>query len=368
MSRGTEGTRARDVGLQARTNFERIGRVSPWLARRRRRSRLGTFSVAIGSILLASAARAETAVEKVHLEYSASPTCPSADAFAAALRRDTPAFELVGADEARRLIDVDLRAETGSARGWFRFVDRAHGTTIDRELAGPDCDAVGRALAMMLALAMFRLSSSQETIAQADDDALAAPHKAAPPEHTGDPVPTPPPPPPERSLVSVDVRGAVTRAVIAAPLPFGALTVHLEPRGWRLRPSLALSARQSLPQGIGIAGGDATFRWTAGALRVCPHIFSAGPFELAPCIEGALGLLRANAAGLPSSRNSTRDWREISGVAEARWHLSKRWFVLASAALSMPLSRSRFELSSGALISQAPDLGLGAGLGLGLSL
>ncbi|WP_169927335.1 hypothetical protein [Labilithrix luteola] len=301
-----------------------------------------------------------------------------------ALRRDTDPFELADEAEAKRVVDVELRTGAKRASGRFRFVDRRHDTTIEQELNGPDCEAVARALAMMLALAMHRLSGP---------GVVEPPLDVAPRPPEPEPAPPPPPPPPAPPSLktprasprrrathpapaapapavrlSLDLQAEITSAVVRELLPFASLTFQLQSTAWWLRPSLGLSLRQSLPHDVAVAGGGSTFLWTTGALRVCPHVVVVGPVDLAPCVEAALGRLGADANGLPGARSSANLWADAGGLVTTRWHLSARWFLAASGGLLFALDRTRYELSSGALISETPALGFRAGLGMGLQL
>lgn len=331
--------------------------------------------LALGIVLVARSAGAApppaAPAFPVHLRYSAPRTCPSEADFVAALRRDTVPFELTSEGEARRVIDVDLEVLAGSARGHFRLLDRGPGTTIQRELTGPDCEAVARALALMLALTMQGLSEPEPSVEPAPPPPPSPPPRApeAQPRETPRPAPSPPPqlPSSRRLRFSVDVQGGLTGAVVNDALPFARVGLEVEPVGWRFHPALAVSIRQSLPKEIPVAGGEAAFLWTAGALRLCPHVIAIGSFDLAPCVEAALGRLRADANGLPGARSSTDLWAEGALLVAARWHLSPRWYLTTMASVTVAFTRSRFELSSGALISETPAVGIGGSLGVGLA-
>jgi hypothetical protein len=230
----------------------------------------------------------------------------------------------------------------------------------------------------MLALTMQRLSELEPSSEPGD----VAPEPMEPRE----PAPTPQPAPgktireapvpktapaearsPRRARISVDLQGGLTGAVVNEILPFVAAALQVEPVGWRFRPALAISVRQSLPKEISVAGGEAAFLWTAGALRLCPHIIAVTSFDFAPCVEASLGRLHADASGLPGARSSTDLWAEGSLLLAARWHLSSRWYLTTTASVTVAFTRSRFELSSGALISETPPVGIGGSLGVGLS-
>ncbi len=332
---------------------------------------------ALGIVLHQRAAFAAP-VDTVDLRYAAGRSCPSEEDFVSVLRRASASIQVVADDTARRSVDVDLEAFAASARGRFRFVDRADGTTIEREMSGPDCEAVARALALMLALAIHR--SYEEQPSEVSSDAAAAPTApveevsppaAASPTVRDAPRPTAAPPkvsPKGKLQISLDLQGALTRAVVNQALPFAALAFDIQPLGWRWRPALGVTLRQSLSHEVAVAGGGASFLWTTGAFRVCPHVIGLGAIDVAPCVEAAVGALRADASGLPGARTSTEPWVDATGLLAARWHVSARWFLVATASATVALRRTRFELSSGVLIAQSPALGPGAGLGVGLRL
>ena len=365
-------------------NSETIARVSLALAWHRSRRWLCAGLLALGCVLFSlSADAAPPPIETVHLRYSAARSCPTEAEFVSALRRDTDPFEIAVEDEARRLVDVDLEVLDGTARGRFRVVDRGHGTTIQRDLTGPDCEAVARALALMLALAMHRLSepepSDQPTDAAPEPPDVRAQVPRAPPEsppesnaprRVSGPTATPPQQRTSgrRVRVSLDLQAELTSAVVTGIMPFAAATLEVQPVGWRFRPALGLSVRQSLPKETAVAGGEAIFLWTAGALRLCPHVIAIGAFDVAPCVEAALGRLSADARRLPAARSSTELWSEGTALVAARWHLSARWYLATTVSVTAAFNRARFELSSGALISETPAVGLGGGLGVGLEL
>ena len=299
------------------------------------------------------------------------------------LRRDTDAFDLVELNEARRLILVELRAQDKGASGFFRFVDRAHGTTIERELKGPDCGAVARALALMLALAMHRLAElsppsepplppAEPPVSPTTLDPSTPPTIVKPPEpsirRASPPLAAQGRSPSAPVRVSLDLQGEITSALLGTIVPFASMTLELQLASSSIRPVLGIGVRQSLPRELSVAGGGASFLWTAGALRLCPHVVAVRAFEVAPCVELALGRLGAAANGLPEARSSANLWTEAAAIVRGRWHFSPRWFLAVTGGMMIPLDRTRFELSSGALISQTPPLGFRAGVGLGLDL
>ncbi len=333
--------------------------------------------IALGSVLHQGAAFAAP-VDTIDLRYAAGRSCPSEDDFVSVLRRASDSIQVVADHTARRSVDVSLETFAASARGRFRFVDRIDGTTIERELSGPDCEAVARALALMLALAIHQsseqqppeVSSDPPTAPTAPDEEVSA-HAAVSPTVRDAPRTTAVPPevsPRGKLQVSLDLQGALTRAVVNQTLPFAALALDIQlPRG-RWRPALGIGLRQSLPHEVAVAGGGASLLWTTGTFRVCPHVIGVGAIDVAPCVETAVGALRADATGLPGSRTSTEQWADATGLVAARWRVSARWFLVATASATVALRRTRFELSSGVLIAQSPALGAGASLGVGLRL
>lgn len=323
----------------------------------------------LGAVLFAAPRIAKAApVYAVHLHYAAPPTCPREADFVAALRHDTDPFALTSEEEAQRLVDVELEVRANGVHGRFSLVDQGGGTKVERELTGPDCEAVARALAVMVALTMQRLSEAPPPPPPAPEPPPPAPIPLPlPPPPTTPPPPRIVPPPVDRPRLSIGLEGGLTSAVVSDALLFFALALQIEPALGRLHPAIAIRVRQSLSAEIPVADGHASFHWTTAALRVCPHLFAVGRFDLAPCVEASLGRLHAETNGLPTPRSSTDVWTDGSLVLTGRWHFSERGFFTSDLSATAGFNRSRFQLSSGALISETPAVGILGEVGFGLT-
>ena len=91
-----------------------------------------------------------------------------------------------------------------------------------------------------------------------------------------------------------------------------------------------------------------------------------GRLEIMPCVESDLGVLRANASGSSDARRTAKRWIDGGISARATWSIAGGWFVGGAAAMVLPISRNRFELSTGTLVSLAPHVGVTLGFVGGL--
>ena len=148
--------------------------------------------------------------------------------------------------------------------------------------------------------------------------------------------------------------------------PLAAMRPARVPR-W-LRPSVAIGVRQSLSRSIERSTLTTEFDWTAGVLKLCParFVLANDRVEITPCVEGDLGALRAAATGSSDSRTTSKLWLDAGASVRATWSLGDGWFIGGSASVLAPISRNRFELSTGELVSRAPPVGATLGLGGGL--
>lgn len=340
----------------------------------------------IGAIACVVPATARADAESVVLRFESHGTCPSEADFLAAVRSYTTRWSLVpdGTPAARR-IRVRVSDGPGTPSGQL-VVASTDGAPTSREISGPSCAAVSRALAVMVAVAIDpRAGMHEEPEKQPDpaleDDAAPAPSVApAPDPNVTRDVPRPPPSKPTfsgRALrVAVDVRAELSTAVIDRVLPVGAASMILEPardvgsawlRAWR--PSLAIGVRQSLPGEKTLEGGTATFLWTTGHLRACPFRLSIeSVVELSPCIEANVGRLGASADGFPGSRSASMVWTDVGASMWATVNLSKELFLSSTVMLVTPLARQPFTLATGETIARVPPRGFLGGIGLGLRL
>ncbi|AKV04289.1 hypothetical protein AKJ09_10952 [Labilithrix luteola] len=360
---------------------------------------------------LSSAHAQSEPLAPVHVTYSADRTCPTAEAFLGKVRRYTTKWTLAEGPAARRFrvvlapVRAAGRLETS---GRLEIEEQANPPSV-RDIVGPDCEAVARALAIALAVVIDpqadlsggATDDSQKAAGEGDsagDGVSRASAPTAPPEvvssdHTSLATPTPSPLPPReapRPPLSVEptaatrlraeaLVGATSAVVDGALLVLGA-TVELEPFADRrvngapsafprwLSPSIALGFRQSLPREFEQSGMTSQFLWTAGTLQLCPLRWSAFRERLAltPCFESNAGVLIASARGSHDSRSSTKRWLDLGGTAKATWRVHGAWFVGGTFSVVAPVTRYQFELSTQAAVSQAPPVGFAFGAIAGL--
>lgn len=349
--------------------------------------------VCAAAALFAPVARASSpeGVEQVVIAYDAGGACPSRADFFELVRAYTTKFEVVeaGAADVRRFrVATSTRAPnvTGDLA-----ITTTNGKRSERHVTASTCDEVTRALAIMVAVAIDPAAlSSEPSGARAPG---SAPTSDAPEEPTESLAPVtevvpiadrpvsaprtlPPSEPSPRTHVSMDVRTEVTSAVIDSALPVLGASVELAPavfaRGSllaRMRPSMAIGLRQSLPTEISLRGGSTEFVWTAGNLRLCPLRFDVARrvVDVAVCAETNVGSVTARPQGFGNVRQSSVAWLDVGLSSFLRVSATKRLFFEANVEVVAPWSRRRFELSSGALVSRAPAVGVVGGVGAGLT-
>lgn len=234
-----------------------------------------------------SRARAEApgVVEPIVLTYDATGPCPSEAEFYGMVRAYTARWTSVpeGTVTSRT---IRVRASSSARETVGRLtVANATGTITEREIAGPSCEAVSQALAIMVAVAID--PHRDATTEHADPTAPATSDAGAPVEPPSSRAPGAPahaphePPAPGRSTTagkrrealrwSLDLRAELTSAVVSGPLPLIAASVELEPSfatrpGWPRwwRPSVGIGVRQSFSKQQSLRGGTVSFLWTTG--------------------------------------------------------------------------------------------------------
>lgn len=363
--------------------------ASPVSTTRRRRAAWALFAV------LAGASRAEAEEprapgapaehERVHIAYDAGDRCPRYEAFVDNVRaytsRWTPA-------EGGRRLRVTLEPRDDEVVGTLEVPRGDEAPSAVREIVGPDCETVARAMAVAVAVAIdpraFGGVGAPEPAAPAPAEAGEA--ATGGPRETGPPSPPerrPPEPaaPPRRPLprVALEARAELTSAVVAGLLPVFGVAAELDPfaesaarPSWRaprwLRPSFALGLRQSVPREITSSAVVTTFTWTSGVARLCPARVASrdGRLELVPCLEGDAGVLRADASGAFDARRTSNLWLDAGASARLAWTPAGRWFAGAAVSAIVPVTRNRFELTDRTLVSRAPRLGVSFGLSAGV--
>lgn len=334
-----------------------------------------------------ASAQGEPENEPIQVRYDADARCPTEAEFVGSVRRYASRWALADASVDARRFHVTLAPRGDEFVGTLAIAPRSSsgtGEVATREIVGPDCDVVARGMAVAMAVAidpqaLFASDALPQPSAGADGDAGSTPTSelAAPPRVRKRPSPRAEPPP-SAPHWAVEARAEMTSAVVTGWMPVFGIALELDPLAARVkrpswplprwfRPSFALGVRQSLPKDVTEDSIATTFVWTAGMLRVCPFRFDAfgalgDRLEVLPCFEGDVGSLHAGASGSQDARSTTKPWVDVGGSAQIRWQIAGPWFVGSSAMLVAPISRNRFELATGALVSRAPGIGVSLGL------
>ncbi|MBN9159829.1 MAG: hypothetical protein J0I07_02605 [Myxococcales bacterium] len=338
------------------------------------RRALGGVAV-IAVLLVPASALAE--VEPVAIRYETTGACPSESEFLSEVRGYTTLWSPVPeGTTAARTIRVRVTVGPSETVGTLA-VANSSGVISERDIVGPNCTAVSRALAVMVAVAIDPHAGEanerhpDESASTAEPDAERVPptsDRLAPPQH-----PKEASPPIAGPRVTLDLRVEATSAVVRGSLTGIGMSTKLElpettgPRWLReWKPSLGIGIRQSFPQERKLSGGSVEFLWTAGHLRVCPfRIALGGVAEVSPCAEMNIGRLHASADGFPDARGASTFWLDLGGSVWAAVNLSKRVFFSSTVLVTAPVTRQPFALASGASVSTAPALGLLGGIGVG---
>ena len=355
--------------------------------------------VLTGLVAFPSPARGDDAVrEPIGIIYRAGEGCPTEGEFLESTRRYTARWTPVPPAAARRTFEVHLARADEGYNG--RLVIHAPERPTTREIAGPDCASVARGLAVIVALAIDPKARPDASHGEGEDAAGGAaepPPPASPPEAStslpmeGRPVRPAAPSASSDDAASahrrerhrerlgftfaVEARAELTTAVTSGVLPVVGASIETRARfgahvpSW-LSPSIALGVRQSSVKHIRASGGGADFIWTAATLRLCPLrlAFFDAQLEAAPCFELGFGALQAAARGLSEGRGTSTFWFDRGGSVRVSYRLSPSWAIGAGALVTAPANRNRYTVSTGELISQAPDVGVTTGLHLELRL
>lgn len=349
--------------------------------------------------IAATPARAADGLASPLLEravYDAGSACPTREQFIESVQRYIRTREPV--EHGARDLRIRIEGRPPHVLGKLS-ISSEQGKLTKREFSGPDCEAVARGLAIVVALTIdprANVFQSTSPTLESNGDELSS-KEGRPsedlPEHGAPPSPPHPAPvdrrprPPRPSLVTVspsskaaarvhfsaEVRAELTSAVVTGALPVLGVAIGMEaapmymPR-W-FRPSLAIGMRQSISKEVSSSRGGADFVLTAATARICPVRSSVFAERLAifPCVEGEMGALQAEAYGLLDARRTTNLWLNVGASAFGTLRIVDHWFVLANVFVSRPLSRNRFEVDTGELISRAPPAGLTVGLGSSVS-
>ncbi len=352
--------------------------------------------------LLATASASAEPRERIHFDYSADPTCPSFDAFVEQVRVYTSRWRLAEPEEEARSLHVTFAVSRAGTVGTLEIASPEQSAPrASRTIEGPDCATAARGMAVAVAVAIDPAAilagpgraaerdltdelAEAEVPAEATEATPIEPRPSRPAPSSSAPRRGPSPssrrpvgPRESAARFAIEARLEVTSAVVAGLLPGALASIEVDPLApadssapprlprW-LRPTLALGIRQSLSWELERSTVATSFLWTAGVVRLCPvRLGVTDQLDITPCLESDVGVLTAEARGSADARRTSRLWLDVGVAARVTWTLSPAFYVGASAGLVAPLSRNRFELGTGALISRAPPVGgtLGAAFG-----
>jgi len=249
-----------------------------------------------------------------------------------------------------------VRREPGGPARLRLSISTADADT-ERELEADACEELLDAAALLIVLAA-------ETAAQVPASTLAAPR--APAEQSSSPEPRrdaePKTAAPEASPLGLDVRvfGAMDAAALPRPAP-----------GLGAGASVALGPVRAEAYGayfpdqtrlVEEAGAGADVSFVLAAARVC-WVPLRRRVDLAACLGGEAGVLRAQAFGVSDPSGGSATWLapQIAGVG--RLHLSPIVASLLSVELAVPVAKERFVLVGVGDVHGAPDLTARVALG-----
>ncbi len=314
----------------------------------------GTATAVFASALVwPLSARAEGS--SIRLEYDAPESCPSRDAFVAALRARARPFELAVAAPEAMTYRVTLRSGDGSTG---RVASReSSGAPIVQELHGAGCGEVSDALALVVALAIDgRTADASAVTAAPPRRALASSPASAPVEVAADPP--------------VGLGAHVSRWTISSTVGVGVNGPFVGPEAFvemsRVRAagdhgiSFLLDARLGASFGWSAAGdsfGDvAQFTRASALLDVCPLRVATGRLAASACARGEAGAISGSGGSIQSMRPSVAG----GALVVAQWTLWRPVFVQLGAGAVVPFLHDRFLLDGIAVYTVSPVDALGS--------
>ncbi len=309
------------------------------------------------------------------LDWIAPPDCPDLNAVRssveARLSPDPPAGSPFWAGAVARFEGErrwSLRLETRQAEGSW-----------ERVLVGPSCDAVARAAAVILALAIdpnARSSPAEPSVASFD-----LPPPATGSGRAGGAAAMPTPPEPARTptapaaaapdggvSIRAPRRAETVRTLVHAfggldagtlPGPTVAAGAGVGLLAGRVRASLAavyaFPASGTVPDEAE-RGGDLDL--VAGSLGVCLRAVELRAFAVGPCARGEVGVVRGRGTGVENPRSASAPWYSVGAGAEATYEVGAAVALVARASAIAPLTRPRFFLERlGTVHEPAPATG-----------
>ncbi len=328
--------------------------------------------------------------EPVRIEYQASPGCPDAVTFSAAVNARTTRARAASAGERARTFVVVVAPDGRGVAGRVTIRD-LDGRELRRDVTGATCAEVADALALVVALAIDPHASVTPI---ALPPAASAPPSSASTPHSSTPAPPPasaarPPtvlpspsvsalPPPRSSPSPLAPRtarvafgalgaGGVFSTGVTPSTLFG-LDVFAELRlaadDW-MTPSFRIAFERTASDTLTGANGTARFVWTAGRFDACVRGWRAGRLSIGPCARAEVGAISAAGGGVTHPKNETGPWLALAPAVRARVSIADVLFLDADLALRVALARETFYFEPDATFYEVPVLGVTGGVGFG---
>lgn len=341
------------------------------------------FAQAAAVAILAAPTHAEAGeqgTEPIVFAYAAPRTCPSSEQVLEQVAAFTTKWKLAArGTDARRF---ELRIERhGSAYDGRLVVHEANGDLSRREMDGETCEDTALALAVAVALAIDPSASigapptPPAPVTESPEptpEPEPAPPSSSPREPTDRPAGRPSPPPRSSSpfLVALGARGEANAAVSGT---LAVVDAYLEAEWNRaserlpwLRPALRLGVRHALSRRLVVGLTRAEVDWNAGYLELCPARFALGrPLTIEGCVGSNVGVLSAEARGIPGSTPTRRAWFDYGALVGARWQFHRQLFLEGVVAMWAPVTRDRLRVEPDGVVTEAPRAGISAGFGVG---
>jgi hypothetical protein len=307
----------------------------------------------LGIAFAAAPASAQTTPEAIRLEYSAfAEECPDAGAFFDRMRART-AVTPANADESARTFRV-LVAPRGAAIEATLEVIAIDGTSSARSLAGPSCDEVVSAAALVAALAIEEHAGSR-AIPAPDANARSTERIEAPPR-----VPIERPAP--EAVVRFRAAAAFKVALGRTPdVLFGvsvAIALRRESPGALVAgPAFRLSFAIAPSASVSNGAETARFGWWTASLDGCPISLVLAPgLFVEPCAVLEAGALAASGDRVANAVSETRPWFSAGASARATWRVASGFGLELGTGFEVPFVRDRFYFGAGTTILRVPAI------------
>jgi hypothetical protein len=318
--------------------------------------RLARGCAVIAGLVALRAARAETPVAPIDLEYRGGEGCPDEAAFLERLHARTMGSWDAGIDRPRQVL-IAVEGSGAAAAGKLTIVGRS-GETTTREVSGQSCEQIVDALAFVVALALDPTASADRppspSISPTPPDAPAAPAARSTPG--------------ARWRLSAAAHAGMTGAFPPGLQVSVPVFVELgrEPpatlRRWS--PGVRLGFERGFGASMQVPVGVARFTWNVGRLDLCAGLSVTPTLSLGPCLGVDAGALEG-AGSIAHPRNASSLWIAPGGLARGRWEVRSPLFFEMDVGAVFPLVRETFVFDPQTFLYKAPATGARVSGGVG---